>query len=176
VHGRFHHARLKRAGVYEQQAEGWRGREAEVFSRCLSPSLLIGRPVYSKLIADATYQRLQSGQGNSPIRPHFVHSGRSFGQVIHLMKEKNPCIHGFLLMYAEGNLVGAIGLEPTTPTMSRWCSNQLSYAPGIRWRILAEIDSPGQRCALQVEERRVRYRTEKRRALCVNGPIVEGCK
>ena len=26
-------------------------------------------------------------------------------------------------------LVGAIGLEPTTPTMSRWCSDQLSYAP-----------------------------------------------
>ncbi len=26
-------------------------------------------------------------------------------------------------------MVGASGFEPPTPTMSRWCSNQLSYAP-----------------------------------------------
>ena len=26
-------------------------------------------------------------------------------------------------------MVGTSGLEPPTPTMSRWCSNQLSYAP-----------------------------------------------
>ncbi len=31
-------------------------------------------------------------------------------------------------------LVGASGLEPPTPTMSRWCSNQLSYAPKINSR------------------------------------------
>src|SRR5690606_38288075 len=28
-------------------------------------------------------------------------------------------------------LVVAIGPAPTTPTMSRWCSNQLSYAPKV---------------------------------------------
>jgi hypothetical protein len=39
-------------------------------------------------------------------------------------------------------LVGAIGLEPTTPTMSRWCSNQLSYAPK-ELRILANKTSVG---------------------------------
>jgi hypothetical protein len=41
-------------------------------------------------------------------------------------------------------VVGAIGLEPTTPTMSRWCSNQLSYAPEFVFEpsIVAEHVAP----------------------------------
>ena len=38
-------------------------------------------------------------------------------------------------------MVGAIGLEPTTPTMSRWCSNQLSYAPKFTYKY--SLTSPG---------------------------------
>ena len=30
-------------------------------------------------------------------------------------------------------LVGLVGLEPTTPALSRRCSNQLSYRPVILW-------------------------------------------
>ena len=33
-------------------------------------------------------------------------------------------------------LVGASGLEPPTPTMSRWCSNQLSYGRNVTEAII----------------------------------------
>ena len=40
-------------------------------------------------------------------------------------------MHGIYLIRSR-ILVGAIGIEPTTPTMSRWCSNHLSYAPSSK--------------------------------------------
>ena len=42
------------------------------------------------------------------------------------------------LIYKAFSLVGLVGLEPMTPTMSTWCSNQLSYNPtGHNVKIIA---------------------------------------
>ena len=42
--------------------------------------------------------------------------------------KKAPNVSAKCLIFLP-NLVGATRFELATPTMSRWCSNQLSYAP-----------------------------------------------
>ena len=45
------------------------------------------------------------------------------------------CLRGYLFKlfgsfpFSQNRVVGSSGLEPPTPTLSGWCSNQLSYEP-----------------------------------------------
>jgi hypothetical protein len=41
------------------------------------------------------------------------------------------------------NLVGLVGLEPTTPALSTRCSNQLSYSPEIAVLFFSTVDKSG---------------------------------
>src|ERR1700721_2512409 len=52
---------------------------------------------------------------------------------------------GAAFVYVTYALVGSIGFEPTTPTMSRWGFNQLSYEP-LEARIIETPDAPHKPC------------------------------
>jgi hypothetical protein len=57
----------------------------------------------------------------------------------------NPLHHQSARALRPGELVGLDGLEPSTPALSRRCSNQLSYRPAIPQPTSASIGFPSQR-------------------------------
>src|SRR5262245_11335241 len=68
--------------------------------------------------------------------PHFFVESKGHDVIVRtrprsarLLLARSRCHNHAFRALRRSVMVGAIGLEPTTPTMSRWCSSQLSYAP-----------------------------------------------
>jgi hypothetical protein len=66
------------------------------------------------------------GWSNHGLNAHRLKGSSSYFR--HTAKKKGPSVSAKSLIFLP-NLVGATRFELATPTMSRWCSNQLSYAP-----------------------------------------------
>ena len=78
----------------------------------------------------------RSGQAGAPP----ASTARRFPYFFRTDKKKAPSVSAKCLFFLP-ILVGANGLEPSTPTMSRWCSNQLSYAPAKPQTVAWVLDS-----------------------------------